>query len=199
VRHRYRFLVHQPKETALRRIINSTYMSIDGAVQEPQRWTFDYRSEDLAQYAHDLLFSADALIMGRRTYEVFSEAWPKATDDTGMADRINALPKFVASDTVTTPAWNNTTASKVEDFPDLLRELKSRPGQDIVQYGYGPLTTTLIRERLLDELQIWLHPLFTGDADATNLISHQTTAARFHLADVRRYDSGVVVLHYQPI
>lgn len=109
----------------MRRVINSTYMSVDGVVQEPQRWTFGYRSEDAARYARDLLLSVDALIMGRRTYGVFSETWPNITDDTGMADRINALPKFVASDTLTDPAWNITTVSSVKDFPDLLRDLKT--------------------------------------------------------------------------
>lgn len=180
----------------MRRVLNSTYMSLDGVVQEPQRWTFDYRSEDAARYAHDLLFSVDALIMGRRTYDVFSEAWPKGTDD--VADRINALPKYVASDTLTDPAWNNTTVSRIKDFPDLLRDLKDQPGQDIVQYGYGPLTTTLIREHLLDEMQIWLHPLFCGNAEPTDLISHHSPEAKFRLADMRRYDSGLVILHYQP-
>jgi dihydrofolate reductase len=182
----------------MRRVINSTYMALDGVVEKPQNWTFDYRGEDAAQYAHDLMFSVDAVIMGRRTYEVFAEVWPKITDETGAADRMNALPKFVASDTLTDPAWHNTTVTAVKDFPDLVRTLKAQPGQDIVQYGYGPLTTTMIRERLLDEIQIWLHPLFTGDATAANLISHHTTETRFHLADVRRFDSGVVVLHYQP-
>lgn len=182
----------------MRRVINSTYMSIDGVVQEPQHWTFDYRSEDTAQHGLDLLLGADTVIMGRRTYEIFSAAWPRMTDDTGMADRMNALPKCVASDTLTDPAWNNTTVSKVVDFPDLVRRLKGEPGQDIVQYGYGPLTTTLIREQLLDEMQFWLHPLFCGDAEPTNLISHHATEAKFRLADVRRYDSGVVILQYQP-
>ncbi|MFI0480811.1 dihydrofolate reductase family protein [Actinomadura sp. 9N215] len=183
----------------MRRVINSTYMSIDGVVQEPQRWTFGYRSEDAAQYAQDLLFDADALIMGRRTYEVFSGAWPKMTDDTGMADRMNALPKFVASDTLTNPAWNNTTVTGVDAFPSLVRDLKDKPGQNIVQYGYGPLTTALIRERLLDELHIWLHPLFCGGTEPGDLISHHAIDAKFHLADVRHYDSGVVILNYQPV
>ncbi len=182
----------------MRRVINSTYLSVDGVVQHPERWTFDYRSEDAARYAHDLLFSVDTLIMGRRTYEIFAESWPKASDDTGMADRINTLPKVVASDTLTDPAWNNTTVWPVKDFPDRLRELKDQPGQDIVQYGVGPLTTTLIREHLLDELQIWLHPLFCGATEPAHLISHSTTDVRFRLGDVRRYDSGVVILHYQP-
>lgn len=182
----------------MRRVINSTYLSVDGVVREPERWTFDYRSEDITRHTHDLLFSVDAMIMGRRTYEIFSEVWPNVTDDTGMADRVNAMPKFVASDTLTDPAWNNTTVSSVKDFPDLLRDLKDQRGQDIVQYGYGPLTTTLIREHLLDEMQIWLHPLFAGNTETANLISHHTTEVKFRLADVRRYDSGVVILHYQP-
>jgi len=192
------FRVHKKQETEMRRFINSTYMSIDGVVQEPQRWVFDYRGEDATRYSIDLLLGADALIMGRRTYESFSGAWPNRTDDTGMADRMNALPKFVASNTLTDPSWNNTTVSRVKDFPDLLRNLKDQPGQDIVQYGYGPLTTTLIREHLLDEMQIWLHPLFTGDTEPANLISHDANEAKFALADVRRFDSGVVILHYQP-
>lgn len=183
----------------MRRVINSTYMSIDGVVQEPQRWTFGYRSEDAARYAHELLFGADALIMGRRTYEVFAESWPKITDDTGMADRMNTLPKFVASDTLTDPAWNNTTVNGVKDFPDLIRDLKGQTGQDIVQYGYGPLTTALIREQLLDEMQIWLHPLFCGVNQPASLISQHTIETKFRLADLRRYDSGVVVMHYQPV
>lgn len=149
----------------MRRVINSTYMSVDGVVQEPQRWTFGYRSEDLARYARDLVFSVDTLIMGRRTYEVFAETWPKITDDTGVADRINALPKFVGSDTLTDPAWNNTTVSGVKDFPDLVRDLKTQPGRD---------------------------------TDATNLISHHATEATFRLADVGRFDSDVIILHYQP-
>lgn len=182
----------------MRRIINSTYMALDGAVENPQNWTLDFRSEDAQQYANELLFSVDGVLMGRRTYEVFAEVWPKITDHTGAADRMNTLPKFVASDTLTDPAWNNTTVRGVQDFPDLVRDLKARPGQDIVQYGYGPLTTTLIREHLLDELQIWVHPLFTGDSEPTNLISHHASETRFRLTDVRRFDSGVVILHYQP-
>ncbi len=182
----------------MRRVINSTYLALDGVVEEPQNWTFDYRSDDAAQYAHDLLFGVDAVIMGRRTYEVFAEVWPKLTDEAGQADRMNALPKFVASDTLTDPAWQNTTVTAVKDFPDLVRELKNQPGQDIAQYGYGPLTATLLREGLLDELHLWVHPLFTGDATPAHLISHHTAETRLRLADVRRFDSGVVILSYQP-
>ncbi|WP_412518517.1 dihydrofolate reductase family protein [Actinomadura madurae] len=183
----------------MRRVINSTYISLDGVVHEPQNWTFGYRSEDAAQHAHDLLFGADAIIMGRRTYEVFADSWPKMSDETGMADRMNTLPKYVASDTLTDPSWNNTTVSKVGDFPGMLRGLKEQPGQDVVQYGFGPLTGVLLREGLLDEMQLWLHPLFCGSPAPSDLIAHHAPEAKFHLTDVSRYDSGVIILHYQPI
>ncbi|MCP9965430.1 dihydrofolate reductase family protein [Actinomadura madurae] len=115
-----------------------------------------------------------------------------------MADRMNTLPKYVASDTLTDPAWNNTTVSKVGDFPSMLRSLKEQPGQDIVQYGFGPLTGVLLREGLLDEMQLWLHPLFCGTPAPSDLIAHHAPEAKFRLTDVHRYDSGVVILHYQP-
>lgn len=181
----------------MRRVINSTYMTVDGVVEQPQNWTFPYRSADAEEYARDLLFSCDAVIMGRRTYEVFVQVWPNLTDEAGMADRMNSLPKHVASDTLTDPAWSHTTVTGVKDFPALVRELKSQEGQDIVQYGYGPLTATLIRERLLDELRLWVHPLFYGKATPTDVISHHSVETTFRLSDVRRFDSGMVVLAYQ--
>jgi dihydrofolate reductase len=183
----------------MRRVINSTYMTLDGVVEEPQNWTFDHRSEDASQHAHDVLFGADAIVMGRRTYEIFAGSWPEMKDATGMADRMNTLPKYVASDTLADPSWNNTTVTKVGDFPGLVRDLKDRSGKDIVQYGFGPLTATLIREGLLDEMQLWLHPLFCGAPAPGDLISHHSPEAKFRLADVRRFDSGVVILHYQPV
>ncbi|GAA1771916.1 hypothetical protein [Agromyces humatus] len=91
------------------------------------------------------------------------KVWPNLTDETGMADRMNTLPKFVASDSLSGPAWNNTTATRVED-----------------------------------ELQIWVHPLFVGATELADLISRHAPQMPFQLADVRRYDSGVVILHYQP-
>jgi dihydrofolate reductase len=182
----------------MRRVINSTYMTIDGVIEAPQDWTFGYRSDDAAQYAHDLLFSADTVIMGRRTYEAFADVWPNLEDDTGMADRMNGMTKLVASGTLADPAWNNTTVIPVQDFPDLVRDLKTREGEHIVQYGFGPLTAALMGEGLVDELRIWMHPLFAGNSEPNNLISHHAPETKFGLVDVRQFGSGVVVLRYEP-
>jgi len=182
----------------MRRIINSTYMSLDGVVQRPELWTFDYRDDEAAKVGHDQLFNCDALLMGRRTYEGFADVWPSRTDAEGMADRMNSLPKYVVSDSLTQPQWNNTTVINRSEFPARARELKQQPGQDIIQYGYGPVTAALLRDGLLDELRIWLHPLLVGGHDPDALLARAGADARFRLADLKAHDSGMVILSYQP-
>jgi dihydrofolate reductase len=182
----------------MRRIINSTYMSLDGVVQKPELWTFDYRDDAAAKFGHDQLFNSDAVLMGRRTYEIFAEVWPSATDAEGMADRMNSLPKYVVSDSLTQPQWNNTTVINRAEFPARARDLKQQPGQDIIQYGYGPVTAALLRGGLLDELRIWLHPLLVGSHAPDDLLAGVGADARFRLADLKAYDSGMVILSYQP-
>jgi dihydrofolate reductase len=183
----------------MRSIINSTYMSLDGVVQQPELWTFDYRSDDAARFGHEQLFSSDALLMGRHTYEIFAGHWPTVTDDEGFADRMNSLPKYVVSDTLTEPTWSNTTVLARADAADQLRKLKQQSGQDILQYGYGPVTATVMREGLLDELRIWLHPLLVGGNDPDALLAHVGAHAKLALAGVTRYDSGLLILRYRPV
>lgn len=126
----------------MRRIANATYMSLDGVVQRPELWTFDYRSDDAAQVSHDQLFAAGALIMGRHTYDIFAARWPAASDASGFADRMNTIPKYVLSHTLSKPSWTNTTLLAGDDVVDRIRALKQEPGQNILQYGYGPVTRT---------------------------------------------------------
>jgi dihydrofolate reductase len=180
----------------MRRIANATYMSLDGVVQRPELWTFDYRSDDAAQVSHDQLFAADALIMGRHTYDIFAAHWPAATDPDGFADRMNTIPKYVLSHTLSQPSWTNTTVLAGDNVVDRIRALKQEPGQNILQYGYGPVSRLLIDHGLLDELHVWLHPLLVGDTDPHNHIGAVGAASRWQLDDVRRHDSGLVILTY---
>lgn len=182
----------------MRRVINSTYMSLDGVVQRPELWTFGYRDDAAATFANDQIFNCGALLMGRHTYDIFAGHWPSATDAEGVADRMNSLPKYVVSDSLTQPRWSNTTVLNRGEFPARLRELKQQPGQDIIQYGYGPVTGALLRDGLLDELRIWLHPLLVGGQDPDALLARVGAEAKFRLADLKAYDSGLVILSYQP-
>ena len=101
--------------------------------------------------------------MGRHTYDIFAGHWPTATDPGGFADRMNNLPKYVLSHTLSEPIWANTTVLAGDDVPGRIRDLTRQPGRDILQYGYGPVTRLLIDHGLLDELHIWLHPLLVGN------------------------------------
>ncbi|MEU4195358.1 dihydrofolate reductase family protein [Kribbella sp. NPDC026611] len=178
------------------RLINSTYLSLDGVVQHPERWTFDYRSDDAAAYSHDLLFGADTLLMGRRTYDIFAAHWPDATDDEGFADRMNAVPHYVVSTTLTSPSWHNTIVVPPDKAVEVVREVKT--ARNLLQYGFGQVTAVMLEAGLVDELQVWLHPLLVGRAAPNDLLAATAPAARFRLEDVQRFSSGLLVLRYGP-
>jgi dihydrofolate reductase len=181
----------------MRKVINSTYVSLDGVVTNPQEWTFAFRDDVANQFALEQLMASDALLMGRRTYEVFSEVWPTMKDETGFATKMNSMPKHVASRTLKETTWNATVVQG--DLAEAVDGLKRAPGQDILQYGYGPVTGTLIEHGLLDELRLWLHPILVGRGAVDDLLIGPRAATTLKLVDLKRYDSGMLILSYQPL
>jgi dihydrofolate reductase len=180
----------------MRKLINSTYVSLDGVVTNPQEWTFQFRDDGANQFAFEQLMACDALLMGRRTYEFFSAVWPTMKDEGGFAARMNSMPKHVASRTLKETTWNATVIEG--DLAEAVDRLKQAPGQDILQYGYGPVTRTLIDHGLLDELRLWLHPILVGRGEVNDLLIGPGAAATLKLADLKRYESGLLILTYQP-
>ncbi len=181
----------------MRKVINSTYVSLDGVVSNPQEWTFPFRDDSANQFSFEQLMASDALLMGRRTYEAFAAVWPTMKDEAGFADKINSMPKHVASRTLQDTTWNATVLQG--DLAEAVDALKRAPGQDILQYGYGPVTGTLIEHGLLDELRLWLHPILVGRGNVEDLVMGPRASATLKLADLKRYDSGLLILSYQPV
>jgi dihydrofolate reductase len=179
----------------MRRIINSTYVSLDGLTEHLERWHFEYIDDDATAFTSELLSTSDALLMGRRTYESFAEAWPPRSGE--VADKINAMTKYVASSTLQKADWRNSTVIE-GDLVEAVTKLKREPGQDILTYGVGPVAETLMDHGLLDELHLWVHPVFAGVGGAGDTLLRDGNSARFKLAGTRTFDSGVVVLSYQP-
>ena len=109
--------------------------------------------------------AADALLMGRATYDGLSAAWPgrDESDPTTGAAYFNNVKKYVASTTLTDPAWNNTEVLQ-GDLVEEVTKLKAQDGKDILQYGYGSVTAQLIRAGLVDEVRFWIHPVLEGGA-----------------------------------
>src|SRR5438874_6135626 len=157
------------EDIGMRELINSTYVTLDGVIQDPQDWpSLDSSSGRGDQIQADLLLSCELQIMGRKTYESFAAAWPTRSGDP-VSDRINSMPKYVFSSKVTDPSWENTTVI-ADDPVEAVRELKEQGGGNIIHYGFGHLAHTLMANGLLDELRLWVHPIFLGQGGADALI-----------------------------
>ena len=155
-------------------------------------WGSPYWDDEHDQYARDLLFAADALLLGRETYEGFAEAWPARTGDE-YADRINSLPKLVASNTLQEAAWNATLIK--EDVAEEVAKLKDQPGQNILKFGTGELDRTLIEHNLIDEFHFWLFPVAAGSGQR---LFDGIDTTHLQLVNTTRFGSGIVVLTYTP-
>jgi dihydrofolate reductase len=180
----------------MRRIINSTYISLDGVIENPQDWPTGRHEDDGrgGEIQTELLLGCDAVLMGRRTYEGFAPVWSARSGDP-YSDHINAIEKWVASTSLTDPGWNNTEVIAGDVGAEIERR-KAAPGKDIVQYGIGPVTDALLERGLLDELRVWVHPFMVGRGGASDLLFRDGRAAQFDLADAEALTSGIVVLTY---
>ena len=180
----------------MKRIINSTYISLDGVVELPHKWpTIERPTDERAdQIQEDLLMACDAVLMGRRTYEIFAPAWQARSGDP-VSDRMNTMPKYLVSTTLQDPEWANTTVIS-SDVAERIRELKEQPGQDIVQYGFGAVSTLLMEHGLLDELRLWFHPLFVGKGSTDDVLFPKGPPTHFELTDATILKNSMAILTY---
>lgn len=176
------------------KIVNSTFVSLDGVINHMERWHFDYIDAESDSLALQQLRDSDALLMGRHTYDIYAGVWPGR--DGEIADRINAMTKYVASTTLQTADWANTTILD-GDLIEAVTKLKEDPGQDILMHGYGPVAKALVRHGLLDELVLWVHPALAGIGTADDVLLTQDLTAKLELLDTRPLTSGIVVLSYR--
>lgn len=178
----------------MRKIIVSTMTTLNGVIENPQLWSFDFMNDEVMKFAYDQLFASDALIMGRLTYEGFSQAWSARAGADAFADRINALPKYVASRTLQEPLTWNANLLK-GDIVAGVAWLKQQPGQNILQYGSGELTRTLLQAGLIDELRLLVYPVAVGTGQ--NLFENIDKTA-MKLVESRTFGTGVIAISYQP-
>jgi dihydrofolate reductase len=180
----------------MRKIINSTYISLDGVIESPHLWPAlpETRGDTGDQIQIDLLHSCDAVLMGRRTYDVFAPVWQSRSGDP-YSDRINTMPKYVVSSTLKDPDWANTTVID-GDVVGEIRRLKEQSGQDIVQYGFGQVSFAMLEAGLLDEVRLWMYPQFVGQGGPGDLLFRETTPTNVRLLDTTTLDNGIVILSY---
>ncbi|MEV4312921.1 dihydrofolate reductase family protein [Actinocrispum sp. NPDC049592] len=177
------------------RIVNNTYITLDGDITNMQDWHFDYMGA-LMDEARTQLWAAGALIMGRATYDGFAGSWPQRDGD--FADRINGLKKYAVSTTLTDPEWSNTTVLS-DNVVEQVRKIKEETEGNIVQYGFGSVTRLLLDAGLVDEVRLWLHPVLSGKAKPADLLYRDAVQTKFTLNSAEPHDNGVVILSYTPI
>jgi dihydrofolate reductase len=177
------------------RLIVSAQMTTDAVMDQNEGW-FD-PAREAEHYGLDQLRAADALLLGRETYEFFSSVWPKMTGDPGsFAERINSIPKFVASRTLNGPlTWN---ASLIQsDVTERVAELKRQYPGNLLSYGCGELAHYLASHGLVDEVRFWLHPVVWGDG--LRPFHAGKPPVRMRLIGATTFSSGVVLLSYEPL
>ena len=184
------------------KLVVSEFVTLDGVMEDPGGsegfdrggWAFKFeRGPEGDKFKLDEALAADALLLGRKTYEGFAEAWPSRTDEIGFADKMNTMPKFVVSTTLDEPEWNNSTVIKGDVAAEISR-LKQQPGQDLLVYGSGKLVGTLLQHDLVDELRLMVFPVVLGSGK--RLFADGAGMSGFKLAETKPTGEVVtLILH----
>lgn len=189
---------------SVRKLIASEFVTLDGVMEAPghdqhrdgrNTWALQYAGEDQQRFKIDEVFQADAILLGRVTYDIFAAFWPTAPNDEGFADRMNSIPKYVVSKTLKAAAWNNTTVLTGDPMEEVA-ELKRQAGGDILLFGSAQLFNALAEADLIDEYRLMVFPVVLGSG--TQLFGDSRTTRHLRLVDSRTFRSGVTVLTYRP-
>ena len=184
------------------RIAVTEFVSLDGVMEDPGGaedfkyggWTFEIdRGDEGNKFKLDETVQADALLLGRVTYEGFAEAWPSREGE--FADKFNNMPKYVVSSTLEKADWTNSTVLK-GDVVEQVRELREKIDGDIVVHGSAQLVQTLIENDLVDELRLMVFPVVLGSGK--RLFGETSDKKSLRLTDSKVVGDGVAILVYQP-
>jgi len=177
-----------------RSVVASTYVTLDGYIDEPGKWSFPFWSEEASQFKARELFASDALLLGRLTYDGFAKAWPTMQGTGEFGEKMNAMPKYVASRTLDSATWNATIIRG--DVAAAVRELKGENGGDLLIGGSGQLIDFLTGYDLIDEYRLMVCPIVLGGG--TKRLFGAAPKTTLTLVDSVTFPSSVVVHTYHP-
>lgn len=177
----------------MRKIVAGLFISLDGVVEAPETWTGPYFNDEVGQAVGSLIAAGDTLLLGRVTYQGFAQSFGGQSG--GMADTMNNFPKVVVSGTLEHADWQNSTLISGNVAGEITR-LKQQPGGTINMSGSGTLVTWLLREGLMDELDLLLFPVVVGHGK--RLFEGEREQVALKLAGSTAFSNGVLHLVYQP-
>jgi dihydrofolate reductase len=183
-------------DLSMRKVVASELVSLDGVMEKPVQWAFSYSNDEMAKANASGMANSDAMLLGRVTYEEFAAFWPyQDRTEQPYTDHLNNTPKYVVSRTLDEPLeWQNSFLVK-GDVAEEVSKLKEQPGKDIGIVGSGALVRWLLRENLLDELSLMVHPIVLGRGE--RLFEEGGDQKALELVDSKTFSTGVVHLTYQ--
>ncbi|MFN2612572.1 MAG: dihydrofolate reductase family protein [Solirubrobacterales bacterium] len=185
------------------RIVVTEFVSLDGVMEAPGGgedyehggWTFEIdRGAEGDKFKLDEVMDADAMLLGRVTFEGFAAAWPSMTDDVGFADKMNGMKKYVVSTTLKDPQWNNSTVIG-DNVAEEIAKLKDRHDNDILVAGSAKLVGTLVEHDLVDQYRLMVFPVVLGSGKR---LFGDGAKKSLRLTDSKTAGDGIAILTYEP-
>lgn len=176
-----------------KKIVATEYLTVDGFMDEPGLWSMPFFSDEAGAYKFQELADAEALLLGRRTYEGFAKAWPTMTDTGEFGERMNSMPKYVASRTLTELTWNANLIKG--DVVEGIRELAKGEGGDLLLSGSAELFNLCHQHDLIDEYRLMVFPYLLG-SEGTKPLFRGGPRHALSLAGTTQLPNGVVVQTY---
>jgi dihydrofolate reductase len=185
------------EEVPMRKVVASEFVSLDGVVESPEKWHFPYFDDEMGGAIGAAMAQADAMLLGRVTYEEWAAFWSsQSPEENPVAGYMNGVRKHVVSTTLEEPLeWNNSTLIGRNVAEEIAR-LKRQPGKDISISGSGTLVQSLLRDDLLDELRLMVHPVVVGSGK--RLFEEGRYQKALELVGSKVFGTGVVYLTYRP-
>jgi dihydrofolate reductase len=191
----------------MRKLVVGTFLTVDGVMQAPGGpdedreggfehggWSVEFWDDIMGQIIVEATLRAGALLLGRKTYEIFAAHWPRVSGDDPIAAKLNSVPKYVASRTLDEVTWNNSTLIR-GDIAEAVGRLKEQPGGEIQVTGSGDLIQTLTEHDLVDEYRLWTFPVVIGEGK--RLFARGTLPAALRLVDTKTSSTGVAIHTYE--
>jgi len=192
----------------MRKLIVGTFLTIDGVMQAPGGpdedrdggfehggWSVKHWDEMMGKTITEQILQPEALLLGRRTYEIFAAHWPRVTDPNDpVASKLNSIRKYVASRTLRKVEWHNSTLLP-GDAAKAVARLKEQAGGEIQVAGSSNLIQTLLGHDLIDEFRLWVFPVMVGSGK--RLFGDGTIPGAFRLVDTKASSTGVVIHRYE--
>ncbi|WP_426978372.1 dihydrofolate reductase family protein [Pseudarthrobacter sp. O4] len=171
----------------------TAFTTLDNVAEEPQLWSGQFFSDATGTFNNEVLAEADSMLLGRVTYDGFAAAWPSQSGDP-IADKFNAMPKYVVSTTLERADWNNSTII-AEDIPRRVRALRER--ENVIVWGSPTLVKTLMEENLVDEYVLLVSPIVLGHGK--KMLPEHGTQHTLRIIEQRLLEGGMLALRMMPV